>query len=273
MLSQRTPWEIVQYALFRWENAVILAGVILLVAFAPHPFSWWPAWGWIVLGVLGISAIFVSSLTSRQANARFLLESFQDQFDPDLLKQPELRQSVASALEYQRRIEAQVSSRTDRLLWDRPEDVAEQVKEWIRYIYQLARRLDAYRQDGLLEIQRQSVPEDIQRLTIQRQRETNPVFQRELDQVLESKQKHLETLQALDTRMKQAEFQMEQSLAALATVDSQIQLIDAQAVESGRSERLLADIREQVNRLNDLVSSINDVYQSDDLSGSSKPVS
>jgi hypothetical protein len=37
-------------------------------------------------------------------------------------------------------------------------------------------------------------------------------------------------------------------------------LIDAQSIGSGRAERLQADIQEQVARLNDLVSSINDVY-------------
>ncbi len=60
--------------------------------------------------------------------------------------------------------------------------------------------------------------------------------------------------------MQQAALQMDQSLTALATIYSQVQLVDAQGVESGRAERLQADIREQVDRLNDLVSSINEVY-------------
>jgi len=261
LLSSRTRWEIVQYAFFRWENAVILAGAILLSAFFPKPFPWWPAWGWFVLGLAGMAAITFSSLTSREANALLLLKLFQDQYNPRAIKNPELRQQVVSALEYQRRIDAQVRRRQGRLLWEKPEDVAEQVKDWIGYIYQLATRLDEYRQDTLLEMQRGSVPKELAQLQVQRQKETNPVYQRELDQVIESKQKHLETLKALEMRMKQAEYQMEQSLSALATVDSQIQLIDAQSVESGRSERLLADIQEQVNRLNDLVGSINEVYQ------------
>lgn len=263
MLSEKMHWEVVQYALFRWENAILLAGTILLMAFVSHPFPWWPVWGWPVLGLAGIVAIFLSSLTSATANARLLLKTFQEQFDPRGIRHPELRQRMASALEYQRRIEAQVRQRSGRLLWDRPEDVAEQVKEWIRYIFQLAVRLDAYRQDTLLEMQRNSVPQEIDQLVAQRQKETNPLFQQELDQVMASKRKQLDTLQALETRMKQAEFQMEQSLAALATVDSQIQLIDAQSVESGRSERLMEDIREQVNRLNDLVGSLNEVYRAE----------
>jgi hypothetical protein len=40
-----------------------------------------------------------------------------------------------------------------------------------------------------------------------------------------------------------------------------VQLVDAQSVESGRAERLQADIRDQVARLGDLVDSINQVYE------------
>ena len=60
--------------------------------------------------------------------------------------------------------------------------------------------------------------------------------------------------------MKEASLQLDQSLTALATIYSQVQLIDAQSIGSGRAERLQADIQEQVARLNDLVDSINDVY-------------
>ena len=86
------------------------------------------------------------------------------------------------------------------------------------------------------------------------------MVQKDLDQVLASKQKQWQMLQSLDTRMKQAELQLEQSLTALATVYSQVQLVDARDVDSHRSDRLRADIQEQIERLNDLVSSINEVY-------------
>jgi uncharacterized protein YoxC len=78
--------------------------------------------------------------------------------------------------------------------------------------------------------------------------------------VIESKEKQWQALRDLDDRMKQAELQMKQSLSALATIYSQVQLVDAQSVESGRTERLQSDIRDQVNRLGDLVDSINEVY-------------
>jgi hypothetical protein len=251
---------ILQYALFRWENAVLIAGAILLTWLLPKPFPWWPSWGWLVLALLGVVAIFLTSVNNARTNAQFLLNQFQDQFDLRQIKQPELRRDVESALEYQRRIEDRVRQQHSSLLWDRPEDTADQLHDWIVNIYQLALRLDAYRRDTLLARETENVPKELQTLRLRRQKESDAAFQKEYDRLVESKQQQLEAIQALSTRMKQAELQLAQTLAALATINSQVQLIEAQDADSGRSQRITGDIQEQVNRLNDLVSSINEVY-------------
>jgi len=251
---------VVQYALFRWENAVILGGTILLSAFGPFG-QLLNAIVWPILGLLGIGAVTLSSLANSKANAELLLKIFQAQFDLPQIRLAELRQEVQRALEYQRRIEAQVRQPHASALWGRPEDTANQMEDWITNVYRLALRIDAYRRDSLLKQELESVPKEMESLKTRRARETNPVFQDELDRVIESRQRQLQAMQALDTRMKQAEFQLEQSLAALATVDSQVQLIDTHDADGGRSERLRSDINEQVSRLNDLVTSINEVYE------------
>jgi len=258
--TKETRSAIVQYALFRWENAVVLAGTIVLTSFMPKPFPWWPIWGWPLLGLLGIGAIFYSSLTNEKKNAEFLLKFFQDQFDLKTILQVELREEVALALEYQRRIEAQVRRKGRGILWDQPGDTANQLNDWIANIYRIAKRLDVYRRDGLLDSQRETVPDEIRSLETRITQEDHQAFKDQLKELLESKKRQWETLLALDQRMKQAEIQLSQTLSAMATVDNQVKLIDAQDVESGRSERLRADIREQVNRLNDLIGSINEVY-------------
>ena len=139
-------------------------------------------------------------------------------------------------------------------------ETANQITQWIANMYALALRLDSYRRDDLLAKQRGTLPQELKDLTEQRKRTTNAATQAQLDQVIDSKGKQWQALRDLDDRMKQAELQLEQSLAALATIYSQVQLVDAQSVESGRAERLQSDIRDQVNRLGDLVDSINEVY-------------
>lgn len=251
---------IVQYALFRWENAVIVAGAILLTTFFPRPFSWWPIWGWAILGLLGVGVITYSSVTNIRYNAQFLLSAFQDQFDLKRIALPELRSKVESALEYQRRIVARVQNQDSSILWSRAEDTSLKLDEWITNVYRLCLRLDAFERDKLFRDELSAVPTELESLKQRLEGEKDPEIQAELQQVIESKSQQHETLLALEQRMKQAELQLEQSLTALATVDSQIRLLDAQDVDSGRSDRLYADVREQVSRLNDLIGSINEVY-------------
>ncbi|MCB0152305.1 MAG: hypothetical protein KDE01_32195, partial [Caldilineaceae bacterium] len=131
---------------------------------------------------------------------------------------------------------------------------------WVSNIYQLALRLDAYQADDLLARERNDLPQELQTLTAQRQREQNAGVQQQLDQVIASKSTQWQTLRQLDARMQQAQLQMDQSLTALATVYSQVQLLNAEAINSGRAERLRSDIQEQVQRLDDLVASLNEVY-------------
>ncbi|MEZ4866673.1 MAG: hypothetical protein R3C14_35465 [Caldilineaceae bacterium] len=259
-LQQRAQGAILQYAILRWESAIVVAATIVLFFLFRRPFSWWPPFGWLLLGVVGVLAIVYSSLNDAETNARVLLDLFQEQFNPRQIRDKELRQDVENALEYQRRIEVEIHKQRPGLIRDRLNDTANQITDWLSNIYQLALRVDAYRADDLLAKEHRELPKELEQLTAQRKMESNAALQQQLDEVIAGKGKHWQALRDLDARMKQAALQIEQSLTALATVYSQVQLIDAQSVGSGRTERLQADIREQVERLNDLVSSINAVY-------------
>jgi hypothetical protein len=259
-IQKRAQSAVLQYAFFRWESALVIGLTIVLFFLVPHPFPWWPRYAWLVLGACGLAALVYSSLTDAETNARVLLRLFQEQFDTKRIRDKELRADLETALEYQRRIEVQVRQQDRTLLRDRLNETANQITQWIANMYALALRLDSYRRDDLLGKQRGTLPQELKDLTDQRKRTTNGATQAQLDQVIDTKGKQWQALRDLDDRMKQAELQLQESLAALATIYSQVQLVDAQSVESGRAERLQSDIRDQVNRLGDLVDSINEVY-------------
>ncbi len=259
-IQKKAQSAIFQYAVMRLESAVVIAGTILLTVLLPRPFGWWPVWGWPVLGILALAGLIYSSMTDADANAQVILKLFQEQFNSKTIKDRNLRQEVETALEYQRRIEAQIRKQRPGVMRDRLEDTAGQISEWVATIFRLAQRLDAFRADQLLDRERQGVPKEVESLTARRKLESNPAVQQQLDDVLAGKRKQWQALRALDARMKQAQLQLDQSLTALATIYSQVQLVDAQDIDSGRAERLRTDIKEQVDRLNDLVSSINEVY-------------
>ncbi len=259
-LQTEAQSAILQYALFRWESGVIVALTIVLFFLLRRPFFWWPPFGWPLLGLVALVLLVYSSLNDAETNARVLLDLFQEQFDPRSIRDKELRKDIEMALAYQRRIETEVHKQREGLIRDRLEETANQITEWLSNIYQLAGRVDSYRSDDLLAQERAALPKELERLTAQRKFESNATLQAQLDEVIAGKGKHWQSLRELDARMQQATLQLEQSLTALATVYSQVQLIDAQSINSGNAERLQDDIREQVERLNDLVASINEVY-------------
>jgi hypothetical protein len=259
-LQQKAQSTLIQYAVFRIESAIIIALSLVLTFLYPRPFAFWPRFGWLLLGAVALGVIIYSSLTDAEANAQVLLDMFQQQFNPRALADKDLRTKVETALEYQRRIETQVRQQNSSLIRDRLNDTAGQITAWLSSIYEIALRLDTYRRDDLIERERAVLPKEIDQLLAQSRNERNPKVQEQLESVIAGKRNHWQAIRELDARMKEAALQLDQSVTALATIYSQVQLIDAQSIGSGRAERLQADIREQVARLNDLVSSINDVY-------------
>jgi len=258
-LQKKAKSHILQNAFLRWENAVVLAGTILLTGLWSRPFPCWPAWGWPLLGLLGLGALVYASLTDTGNNTRILLGIFQERFDSHRIQDNGLRQKVDTAFEYLLRIEFQLQNQPQGILRNRLEDTADQLTDWTDTIYKLVLKLDEYNGDEFLSRGREIVPKEIENLAAQRKCETNPTVRKRLEGLIESKDKQWKTLQALDSRMKQAELQLEQSTAALATVYHQMQLIDTRDVNSSRSGRLESDIQEQINNLNDLIASINEI--------------
>ena len=82
-LQQKAQGSIVQYAIFRWESALVLALAFVLF-FSPlrRPFFWWPPYGWIILGLVAFGVIVYSSISDADGNASILLRLYQEQFNP-----------------------------------------------------------------------------------------------------------------------------------------------------------------------------------------------
>jgi hypothetical protein len=255
-LQKKARSGVFQQAFFRWESAVVLAGTIVLTGLLSRPFSWWPVWGWPLLGLLGLAALLYSSLNNDETKGRALLALFEERFDPHQIQDPALRREVEAALEYQRRIEERTWDERSGALRDWLEDTAGQLWDWVANIYELAHRQDLHRRGELLPHERETVLHEIEELAARRRLEQDPVIRRELDAALEVKETQWQAMQDLDVRMAQVELELQESMTALASIHSQVELVDSGDVRSGRAELLEADIRNQVNRLSNLTRSI-----------------
>ena len=75
-------------------------------------------------------------------------------------------------------------------------------------------------------------------------------------------QEHWNNLRILQNRMEQAQFRLEETVTSLGTVYSQFQLIFAQKLGGSDAQRLTEGIREQVQRLQDIITTMSEVYAS-----------
>jgi hypothetical protein len=91
---------------------------------------------------------------------------------------------------------------------------------------------------------------------------------RQISQTIAQKQIQRDNLLKLKNVMEQAEAQLESTLTAMGTVYSQIMILSARDVASGRAQRLQQDVNDQVQALQDVVTTVDEVYQSGDVLGS-----
>lgn len=265
-LRQRTRGKLIENALINLPSALIIGAAIVLVGLGVQipvlgapPFNIPPV-GWLVPLVPLWLWVAGSRLTNQQAGAQAVSQVMREQFDVNRFSSTTLRANVAQAMAYRERIDGVVARFTDSAMQNRMQDVANQVEEWVRNIYTLASRLDAYHTDTIIRSDLASVPDSIKKLKYRLNNETDPDIKRELGDTIERRQTQYNSLLKLDTTMERAELQLENTLTALGTVYSQMLLVDARDVDSSKTQRLRENILDQVHSLQDVLTSMDEVY-------------
>jgi hypothetical protein len=260
-MKRRIEFAIVQQALLRWENAVLIALAILLTAFIPQPFDFWPVWGWGVLALVGVVGITLSSLGESEVQSAAVEEVIYAEYNPGQIKTPALRATFMQSLKYRSTIENMVNQSRDGVVKTRLNDLADKVKQWISYIYELTSMLDEYERDPMLHKTPAEIQKELDRIQAGLGRETNPNLIAESKNLVASKQKYLQTSEALRDKMSAAAMQLEQSMDAMATIYTQLKLLETRDLENVNTQTIDHDIDEQVNRMGDLIDGLQKAYQ------------
>jgi hypothetical protein len=240
----------------------LIAAAILLVGLGVDvPVLNAPPVAWLIgLAPLWLVTV-IANIVSKQAGEQAASQVFREQFDINRIANQHLRTVVTQAIAYRERIDKAVEQFPSAPMRERLQDVANQVEEWVGRIYTLARRLDAYRSDAIISADLQSVPQSIQQLQKRMTAEDDASVRREIQDTLSRRQAQLATLNSLDSAMDRAELQLENTLTALGTAYSQVLLLDARDVDSAKTQRLRDNIADQVASLQDIQSSLDEVYQ------------
>lgn len=135
------------------------------------------------------------------------------------------------------------------------------LEQWETHLRRLVGKLNSFEANSILQRDLRDVPAAIARLQRQLETETNPQVQTQLTETLGDLQTQQRQLDAVASLMRRIELEIEETLAEIGTIYSQLQLLGAKEVDSSRAKRLSSDVEEQARRLNDLLDAMDEVYR------------
>ena len=129
-MKNKVKFALIQQALMRWENAVLIAMAILLTAFWRNPFDFWPDWGWGALALVGVLAITLTSLGETSVQAAAITDVLYQEYNPGEIKTPAIRASFQQSLKYRSTIEQMITASRDGVVKTRLTDLGDKVNQW-----------------------------------------------------------------------------------------------------------------------------------------------
>lgn len=265
-LERKAGRAILTRSIYRWESAVVIAltlglAVLTLTGIIPPLFGILPWWFWLILGILGELGLVWSSVKDPEFRAQAVAEMFHEKFNPREIRNDALRQRVEKGLEYRDRIDETIAKSREGVLRDHMTDVSQGITQWIENVFRLAKRLDAYMSDKTIRYDLESVDPDIEGLKKRLALEDDDAVRRQISQTIAQKQIQRDNLRKLQNVMERGQFQLESTITAMGTVYSQMMLLDSRDMTSSRAQRLQQDIEDQVQALQDVVHTLDEVYQ------------
>lgn len=252
-------WQaIFSRAFYSLESAVIIALSIALFGLGYMPFDWWQAGYWLIFGALAEALYLGVSVTDPNAARRAVDEMLTEQYDPAAIKNPIARERLKRALEY-RRLIGETAAKHGGAMRRHLEATGSEINDWIAQIYELAKHIDTFEENEIINRDRRMVPHDLKNLQRRLEKEDAAGVRAELEEAIQTKETQLANLRELENKIKRADIQLDHTLSALGTVYTQMQLIDSKDVDSARTQRLQDEIRDQVLTLQDTISAIDEV--------------
>lgn len=245
-------------AILSWQSllTVLLTAVLFFVA--PQPFEWWQAWFWLVLGAAAEIALIVSRVTDPDAAQAAVEREFTEQYDLRQIRNAVSRKRVQDAIEYRRSM-LKLAGRHSGAMRASLLNTVNDIDDWIGHMYDLALHIDAFESNELVERDRRSVPQQLdkarQRLAI----ESDAAVRADLEEQARQLELQLTNLEATASSVKRAEIQLDSTLSSLGTIYAQMSLLGTKEVDSSGAQRLRQEIKDEVAGLQDTILAMDEV--------------
>jgi hypothetical protein len=171
------------------------------------------------------------------------------------------------AADYKRRIIMAVRQRKNGPLKDALRPVLDKIDDWEDRVHHLTRWLAAFDRDTATQRDLRETPLAIGRLRQQIASETDPEVEAQMNDTLAGYVAQQARLDELQSAARQTRLQLEEALSAMGLIYSQLQLLAVKELDNDSARRISEDIQEQTNRLDDLLSSVSEVYAPGEIVG------
>jgi hypothetical protein len=189
-----------------------------------------------------------AKIATNSANA--LAQEAQSQFDISVQDQ------LAQAKRYKQQVESLLKANPSKSTL--MADVSGQINDWMKTVEIMAGRITDFKRNLVIQSDLKTVPDAIKKLEGQVDSETDARVKARLEQTLQTRRNQLATLDKLQSSMRQAEVQLESTVASLGTIYSQVLTAQStnQVADYGH---LAAEVTEQVHQLQDQIEALEEV--------------
>lgn len=230
-----------------WQNLiwfiVTMLVLVLLLRYLRSPIVLLALWG-VGLAWGGLLAFKLSQLL------------FQS--DQIVVSEERSRAYLEQALDYKTRISQAIQHSTGSAGQIHLKQMPAQIDALTGAIEALVMRIGNLRRNEVIRRDLQVVPQAIKDLETRLANEKSGAVRNQLERTLASRRKQLESLEALQNSIKQAEIQIESTLSQLGTIYSQL-LTGQSTSHMADYSRLATDIDEEVRLLQDHLEALREV--------------
>ena len=248
---------IISSALFSPQSATIVVVSLIGFAMGISVLGMLPSF-WLVFGAAGILAYLWATITDPDAVSNVVSRMFEREYNPMDIRNLRARQRLQQALEYVQNIQRLGQQQGGAMRTQIAATVSE-IDDWVEQIHKIARRIDIYEDNTLINRDRARVPNELNVLRQRLENEADERVKTELEGTVRLKETQLSNLKMLETNIKRADIQLDNTLAALGTIYAQVQLLDSKEVDGRRAHRLRQEIQDEVLSLKDTIEALDDV--------------
>jgi hypothetical protein len=234
--------------------AVMLFLAIINIVTSSFPWAIFPIGAMMIPVLIIASEIFLSD---DKANDR-ARRTNQSHSAAHVALSSESAARLSQAQAYKRQIDALANATDDPLRKDKLRELSDQVAIWMKEVEAMSRRIDEFKRNEVIQNDLVNVPQAIRKLTAQLANESDPHVRASIERTLAARADQMKSLQKLQSLTRQAEVQLENTVAALGTIYSQALAMQSTDRVADYSH-LSAEVDEQSRMLKDRLEALQEV--------------